>query len=99
LCLGASQSASRALIGYLSPPSRIAEFFGLWGLAVKLSAIIGPLTYGAVTWATDGNHRVAILVTGVFFLIGLAILSGIDVERGRTAAVPEARDELESGSQ
>jgi MFS transporter, UMF1 family len=98
LCLGASQSASRALIGYLSPPSRTAEFFGLWGLAVKLSAIMGPLTYGAVTWATHGNHRVAILVTGGFFLIGLAILSGIDVERGRIAAVPEARDELESGS-
>jgi UMF1 family MFS transporter len=89
LCLGASQSASRAMIGYLSPPSRTAEFFGLWGLAVKLSAIIGPLTYGAVTWTTHGNHRLAILVTGVFFLIGLAILAGIDVIRGRAAALTE----------
>ena len=50
LCLGSSQSAGRALVGYLSPPARTAEFFGLWGLAVKLSAVLGPLTYGFVTW-------------------------------------------------
>ncbi len=89
VCLGSSQSAGRALVGYLSPPARTAEFFGLWGLAVKLSAILGPLTYGAVTWATQGNHRLAILVTGVFFVIGLAILAGLDPARGRRAALDE----------
>jgi UMF1 family MFS transporter len=87
LCLGSSQSAGRALVGYLSPPARTAEFFGLWGLAVKLSAILGPLTYGVVTWATGGNHRLAILGTGVFFVIGLAILAGLDTARGRRAAL------------
>ena len=44
LCLGASQSAGRALVGYLAPADRHAEFFGLWGLAVKLASILGPLT-------------------------------------------------------
>ena len=89
LCLGSSQSAGRALVGYLSPPARAAEFFGLWGLAVKLSAILGPLTYGAVTWVTHGNHRLAILATGLFFVIGLAILAGLDVARGRAAALSD----------
>ena len=89
LCLGSSQSAGRALVGYLSPPARTAEFFGLWGLAVKLSAILGPLTYGAVTWATHGNHRLAILVTGLFFVVGLAILAGLDTARGRRAALAQ----------
>jgi UMF1 family MFS transporter len=89
LCLGSSQSAGRALVGYLSPPARTAEFFGLWGLAVKLSSILGPLTYGAVTWATHGDHRLAILCTGLFFVIGLAILAGLDVARGRAAALAE----------
>lgn len=89
VCLGSSQSAGRALIGYLSPPARSAEFFGLWGLAVKLSAILGPLTYGAVTWATAGNHRLAILATGLFFVIGLAILIRVDTARGRAAALKE----------
>jgi len=87
VCMGSSQSAGRALVGYLSPPARTAEFFGLWGLAVKLSAILGPLTYGLVTWITLGNHRFAMLVTGLFFVAGLAILAGLDVARGRRAAL------------
>jgi UMF1 family MFS transporter len=86
LCLGSSQSAGRALVGYLSPADRRAEFFGLWGLAVKLSSILGPITYGSVTWATSGNHRLAMLATGGFFVAGLVLLSGIDVARGRRAA-------------
>ena len=86
LCLGSSQSAGRALVGFLSPVDRLAEFFGLWGLAVKLSSILGPLTYGAVTLATKGDHRLAMLVTGGFFVVGLILLGGIDVARGRRAA-------------
>jgi len=87
LSLGASQSAARALVGYLSPETRRAEFFGLWGFAVKLSAIIGPMSYGLVSWLSRGDHRLAILVTGVFFVAGLAILAGVDVQRGRRAAL------------
>jgi UMF1 family MFS transporter len=87
LCMGSSQAAGRALVGYLAPPARLAEFFGLWGLAVKAASIFGPLTYGAVTWLFAGNHRLGILATGVYFVIGLALLAGIDVERGRKAAL------------
>jgi UMF1 family MFS transporter len=61
-CMGSSQSAGRALVAYLSPEGRSAEFFGLWGVAVRLAAILGPLTYGIVTWVTGGNHRLAILL-------------------------------------
>jgi UMF1 family MFS transporter len=86
LCLGASQSGGRALVGLLAPADRRGEFFGLWGLAVKLSAILGPLTYGAVSWLTAGDHRLAILVTGGYFVVGLALLGGVDAERGRRAA-------------
>lgn len=84
--LGAAQSAGRALVGYLSPDERRAEFFGLWGLAVKFASILGPMTYGLVSFATDGNHRLAMLFTGIFFVIGLILLTRIDVERGRRAA-------------
>jgi UMF1 family MFS transporter len=87
LCMGAAQAAGRALVGYLSPPARLAEFFGLWGLAVKAASIFGPLTYGVVTWAFAGNHRLAILATGVYFVVGLLLLKSIDVERGRRAAL------------
>lgn len=89
LCLGASQSAGRALVGYLAPADRHAEFFGLWGLAVKLASILGPVTYGAVTWLTDNDHRSAMLATGTFFVLGLVVLASVDPERGRRAAIGE----------
>jgi UMF1 family MFS transporter len=87
LCMGSSQAAGRAIVGYLAPPARLAEFFGLWGLAVKAASIFGPITYGVVTWAFPGNHRLGIFVTGIYFVIGLALLRSIDVERGRRAAL------------
>jgi UMF1 family MFS transporter len=90
LCLGSSQSAGRALVGYLSPAGRRAEFFGLWGFAVKLSSIIGPLSYGLVNWLSGGDHRLAMLLTGVFFLGGLALLIPVDVRRGRRHALRSA---------
>jgi UMF1 family MFS transporter len=88
LCMGSSQSAGRALVAYLSPPGRSAEFFGLWGFATRLAAILGPLTYGAVTWITGGNHRLAILLTGVFFVIALGILAFVNERRGRGEVEP-----------
>ena len=87
LCLGASQSAGRALVGYLSPHAHRAEFFGLWGLAVKLSSILGPVTYGLAAWLSGGDHRLAMLSLGVYFLAGLAILWRVDVGRGRRRAL------------
>ena len=91
LSLGASQSAGRALVGYLSPRDRRAEFFGLWGLAVKFSSILGPLTYGFATWLSRGDHRLAMLITGVYFVAGLAVLATIDVRRGRREALRAGR--------
>jgi UMF1 family MFS transporter len=87
ICMGSSQSAGRALVGLLSPAARRAEFFGLWGLAVKFSSILGPLTYGMVSWISQGDHRLAILITGSYFVAGLAILAGVDIRRGRRAAL------------
>lgn len=87
LCMGASQSAGRAIVGLLAPPTRLAEFFGLWGLAVKLSAILGPMTYGLTSWLSGGDHRLAMLITGSYFVVGLLILAGVNLERGRQVAV------------
>lgn len=89
VAMGASQSGGRALVGQFSPPARTAEFFGLWGLAVKLSAIIGPLSYGLIAYLTGGDHRLAILSTVAFFVIGLALLAGINEQRGREAALSD----------
>lgn len=84
--MGASQSAGRALIGQLTPTERTAEFFGLWGLAMKAAAILGPLSYGFIAYLTGGNHRLAILSCLLFFVIGLGLLVLIDEKRGVEAA-------------
>jgi UMF1 family MFS transporter len=86
LCMGSSQSAGRALAGVFSPVAQRAEFYGLWTFAVRLSAILGPMTYGLVTLLTDGNHRLAIGSTGVFFVLGLGLLALVNVPRGMAAA-------------
>lgn len=90
LALGASQSASRALIGLFSPASRYGEFFGLWGLCVKFSAIIGPLSYGLLNWLNHGNHRQSLLITLVFFVAGILVIRLIDESRGIRAAAGES---------
>jgi MFS transporter, UMF1 family len=86
VALGSSQSAGRALVGQFSPPQRSAEFFGLWGFAQKTAAMVGPLVYGMVAWLTQGNHRLALLCTTVFFIVGLGLLLTVDERRGRLAA-------------
>ena len=86
VALGSSQSASRAITGLFSPVERTGEFFGLWGLATKLAAIIGPLSYGFITQQSGGNHQLALLSTAGFFLVGLVLLIGINEQRGIRAA-------------
>jgi MFS transporter, UMF1 family len=87
LCMGSSQSAGRALAGLFAPARQLAEFYGLWTFAIRLASIIGPLSYGAITWATGGNQRMAILSTALMFVAGLLLLIKVDVGRGREAAL------------
>ena len=98
LCMGSSQSAGRALAGLFSPAAQRAEFYGLWTFAIRLSAIIGPLTYGLITLLSAGNHRLAIVSTGVFFVLGLLLLTLIDVPRGVAAAETAGSDSIAARS-
>ena len=60
--MGACQASGRALVGHFTPPARTGEFFGLWGLAVNLAAIIGPVSYGLISYWSGGNQRLALRV-------------------------------------
>jgi len=91
LCMGSSQSAGRALAGLFAPRTQLAEFYGLWTFAIRLASIVGPLSYGAITWATGGNQRLAIMATAGLFVVGLALLVPIDVQRGRRSAEDAVR--------
>ncbi len=65
-CLGATQSAARTIVAVMSPPDRVGEFFGLWGLFGKLASIVGLLSLGLLQTALGLQN--AILVCGAFFL-------------------------------
>jgi UMF1 family MFS transporter len=86
VCMGSSQSCGRAMAGLFAPPKQLGEFYGLWSLATRLAAIVGPVMYGLITWALDGNQRVAIGATALLFVAGLVALKPINMARGHAAA-------------
>jgi UMF1 family MFS transporter len=89
VCMGSSQSTGRAMAGLFIPSNRLAEFFGLWAFAIRLASILGPMGYGLVTWATEGNQRLAIAATSILFLLGWLLLLPINVQRGQRLAVQD----------
>lgn len=87
VCMGSSQSSGRAMAGLLVPPERLGAFFGLWTFAIRLASIVGPLSYGLITWLSNGNQRLAIGVTSLMFLLGLLLLIPVNLDRGRRTAL------------
>lgn len=87
LAMGGSQSVGRALVSQFTPAGRSGEFLGLWGLVNRLSAIVGPLSYGVVNYLSHGDHRQSLLSTLAFFVIGLLLLSRVNEKRGKTASI------------
>ncbi len=82
---GGAQSLSRSVYSTLIPRHKSSEFFGFFGVFEKFSGIVGPLVFGLVTQLT-GTGRLGIVAVVVFFLAGMALLSRVDVARGRDAA-------------
>jgi UMF1 family MFS transporter len=77
LGLGTVQAATRAFYTQFIIEGREAEYFGVYSLAGKSSAILGPLIFGLVS-ANFGSQRPAILSIAAFFLIGLIILRTVE---------------------
>jgi len=81
--LGSLGSANRAFVGYLAPPDREAETFGMWGLVWKLSAI---MTF-PFAWVKDtvGTPQALVLLGG-FLVAGLVLVLLVDEKRGAASA-------------
>ncbi len=73
LFFGPAQAASRSLMARLAPPESRAEFFGLFALAGKVTAFVGPALVGWVTFAA-GSQRLGMATILPFFVIGAALL-------------------------
>ena len=85
---GGSQALSRSLFASMAPAAKSGEFFGLFGVLEKFSAILGPLVF-AYAATTFGSSRPAILSIIVFFILGGFLLTRVDVKEGRRVAQAE----------
>jgi MFS transporter, UMF1 family len=74
--LGSVQAGTRAFFTQFIPKGKEAEYFGVYALVGKSSAIVGPLIFGYVS-AASGSQRPAILSVAVFFILGLFILGRV----------------------
>jgi UMF1 family MFS transporter len=65
-------TAGRKLLLDLAPPERVGEFFGLYGITVKVS-VVGSTVYGVIA---DGfGSKAALLAQSVPLLLGLLFLA------------------------
>jgi UMF1 family MFS transporter len=85
---GGSQALSRSLYASMSPAAKSGEFFGLYGVMEKFSAIIGPLLFAAAATIFDSS-RPAVLSLVALFFIGIFLLRRVDIEEGRRVAQEE----------
>lgn len=85
---GGSQALSRSLYAAMSPSAKSGEFFGLYGIMEKFSAIMGPLLFAAAA-TIFGSSRPAILSLIALFIIGGYLLTRVDVEEGQRLARAE----------
>ena len=76
LGLGTVQAGTRAFFTQFIPRGKEAEYFGVYALVGKSSAVVGPLVFGQVS-AVFGSQRPAILSIAAFFVIGLVLLSQV----------------------
>ncbi len=88
ICLGGTWASDRPLMLRLTPPDRVGEFYGLYGMVGRFSAVTGPLLWGFTTWLTvEQGHMpevrgeaFAILSLLAMMLVAFAILRPVSDE-------------------
>jgi UMF1 family MFS transporter len=86
LGLGTIQASSRAFFAQFIPDGSESEYFGVYSLVGKSSAVIGPLLFGFISSLTN-NQRPAVLSIALLFLVGLIVVQmvkggGPNVQKG-----------------
>jgi MFS transporter, UMF1 family len=77
LVMGGIQSLARSTYSKLIPETNdTASFFSFYDVAEKIGIVIGMLVYGIIDQIT-GSPRFAIVFLGIFFLVGLLLLTRV----------------------
>jgi UMF1 family MFS transporter len=91
--LGGVQVTDRVFMVRLSPPPRLGEFFGVYGLVGKASQVVGSLVYGIIVFLLVeplGNvaYQIAVLSLLGTMLIGLWLVWPVS-DRWRGPGAPD----------
>jgi UMF1 family MFS transporter len=82
---GGTQALSRSLFASMIPRHKSSEFFAFFSVFERYAGILGPAIFAWVV-AHTGTSRNAVLSVLLFFVIGAALLTLVDVAGGRGAA-------------
>jgi UMF1 family MFS transporter len=74
--LGTVQAATRAFYSQFIPEGRESEYFGVYSMVGKSSAVAGPLVFGYLS-SVFGNQRPAVMSIALFFLAGFVIIGHV----------------------
>jgi UMF1 family MFS transporter len=94
---GGSQALSRSLYAQMSPAAKSGEFFGLFGIMEKFSAIIGPALFAAAG-LIFGSSRPAVLSLILIFILGGYLLTRVNIQEGKDVARMEDAELLQEGT-
>jgi UMF1 family MFS transporter len=82
---GGSQALSRSMIGRMMPKSKSAEFYGFFSVFEKFASILGPAIFGVISRLMN-ESRLSIASLIVFFLLGMFVLTKVNMQRGEETA-------------
>jgi UMF1 family MFS transporter len=74
ICLGGVWSADRPYMLRLTPPDRIGEFYGLYGMVGRFSAVPGPLLWAGVMHLAVSRGGLPILTGQAFAIASLLVM-------------------------
>jgi UMF1 family MFS transporter len=80
LVLGGSQALSRSLFSQMIPTGQEAEYFGFYEISERGTSWIGPIVFAVAVQLTD-SQRVAIISLIIFFVVGLLLLSRVNIRQ------------------
>jgi UMF1 family MFS transporter len=96
IAMGGTWTADRPYMLRLTPPSRVGEFYGLYGMIGRFSAITGPLLWGQIVDTLGLGRPFAITTLLIGVIIAYVIVQGVSDEP-RDWSVLENQGQAEQG--
>ena len=62
----------------LSPPAKVGEFYGLYSMVGRFSAVLGPLLWAFVAEGLGLGRPASVLVLAIMIGIAFFVLRGVD---------------------